>query len=84
MGGGGERKDNAWAHLHIVRGRQKWKPERIRKRGSRGFLEYWPEIFRVLNDAVSKFDTDAAALFEGLFQKQRLQQWVQLFTNIFK
>ena len=47
-------------------------------------LEHLPEIFRVLNDAVSKFDADAAALFEGLFQKQRLQQWVQLLTNVFK
>ena len=45
-------------------------------------LEDVPEILRVLNDAVSKLDTNASSLFECLFQQQRFQNRVEFLGHI--
>lgn len=41
-----------------------------------------PEVLRVLNSAVTQADADTATLFEGLLLQQRLQDWVQLLSNV--
>ena len=43
-----------------------------------------PEVLGVLDGAVSQLDTDAASLFESLFEEEWLQDWVNLLPNVFQ
>lgn len=46
------------------------------------FIE--PKFWRVFNSRVSQLDASWAALFEGLLQQERLQDRVELLSNVFK
>ena len=41
-----------------------------------------PEVLRVLNGGITKFDTEGSTLFKCLFEQQGFQQGIQLFCNI--
>ena len=41
-----------------------------------------PEVLGVLDGAVSQLDTDAASLFESLFEEEWLQDGVNLLPNV--
>ena len=43
-----------------------------------------PKVCRVLNGGIPQLDAGGATLLEGLLQKKRLKDWVQLLSNIFK
>ena len=40
------------------------------------------EVLGVLDGGVAQFDADGPALFEGLFEKQRFQQRVELLLDV--
>lgn len=63
-------------HPHLDGGL--WEIVRVPK--LRGHVK--TEVLRVLNRTVSQLDADAPTLLEGLLQKERLKNWIQLLSDV--